>query len=136
MSYLNESAEVTKLRNAFCEMIRHGGCPSMCKMKAWAELKNAVVREAYSKAGVPAPAQALEPFGFRSARELIAELKGAYKKWDNGVITQEQFVSEAHRIEHDFEALAEHGHVADADEERFHDEYTSSMMAATDVPEL
>lgn len=136
MSYLKETEEVTKLRNAFCEMIRHGGCPSMCKMKMWAELKNAVIREAYAKAGKTTPPMALEPFGLKSARELIADLKTAYRKWDDGEMCQAEFLVVVHRIEDDFEALALHGRVSDAEEDRFRDEYASSIMAATDIPDF
>lgn len=136
MSYLKETEEVTKLRNAFCEMIRHGGCPSMCKMKMWAELKNAVIREAYAKTGHTTPPVALEPFGLKTARELIGDLKSAYKQWDTGVLSNAAFLSTAHKIEQQFEALSLHGRVSDTDGDRFRDEYAASVMAVTDIPEL
>ena len=136
MSYLNESEEVTRLRNSFCEMIRHGGCPSMCKMKMWAQLKNAIINEAYAKAGHPTPATALESFGLKTARELIGDLKLIYKRWDFGELTDAAFLSKAHEIERQFEVLTLHGRVSESEEDRFHDEYASSIMAATDVPDL
>ena len=49
---------------------------------------------------------------------------------------QAEFLVVAHRIEDDFEALALYGRVSDAEEDRFHDEYATSIIAATDIPDL
>ena len=134
MSYLNETEEVTRLRNSFCEMIRHGGCPSICKMKAWAELKNAVVREAYAKEQKRTPPVALEPFGVKPARTLIVELRAAYRHWDSGEIDDEALITEAHRINAEFNVLIEHGRASEDDQERFLDEYTATIVPVEDVP--
>ena len=79
-SYLNETEEVRNLRNRFCELIKSGAAPAMCKLKLWAELKNAVVREAFRKADKAAPPEALEPFGVPRARELPAPIRRLYRQ--------------------------------------------------------
>ena len=92
-SYLNETEEVRSLRNCFCELIKSGAAPSMCKMKLWAKLKNAVVREAFGKAGKAAPPAALEPFGVPRARELTAAIRRLYRQWDAGKLTDQEFLT-------------------------------------------
>ena len=88
-SYLNEAEEVRNLRNRFCELIKSGAAPAMCKLKLWAELKNAVVREAFRKAGTAAPPEALEPFGVPRACELTAAIRRLYRQWDAGKLTDQ-----------------------------------------------
>ena len=134
MSYLNETEEVTRLRNSFCEMIRHGGSPSMCRMKAWAELKNAVIREAYAKEHRRTPPVALEPFGVKPARLLIAELRAAYRRWDRGEIDHDTLFNETRRISEDFDVLIEHGRASEEEQERFLDEYAATVVPASDIP--
>lgn len=132
-SYLNETDEVRNLRNRFCELIKSGAAPAMCKLKLWAELKNAVVREAFKKAGESAPPVALEPFGVPRARELTAVIRRLYREWDAGKLTDQEFLDKAHAVNADFEVLLEHGKVSDEEMMRYHDEYSSSVMAVTDA---
>ena len=131
-SYLNEAEEVRNLRNRFCELIKSGAAPAMCKLKLWAELKNAVVREAFRKAGESAPPAALEPLGVPRAHELTAAIRRLYRQWDAGKLTDQVFLDKAHAINADFEVLLEHGKVSDDEMMRYHDEYASSVMAVTD----
>ena len=132
-SYLNETNEIRDLRNRFCELIKSGAAPSMCKLKLWAELKNAVVREAFGKAGKAAPPAALEPFGVPRARELTAAIRRLYRQWDAGKLTDKEFLDKAHAVNADFEVLLEHGKVPDEEMMRYHDEYSSSIMVVTDI---
>ena len=132
-SYLNETEEVRSLRNRFCELIKSGAAPSMCKLKLWAELKNAVVREAFGKAGKAAPPAALEPFGVPRARELTAAIRRLYRQWDAGKLTDQEFLDKAHAVNDDYEVLFAHDKVSNEDEMRYHDEYSSSTMAVTDI---
>ena len=132
-SYLNETEEVRNLRNRFCELIKSGAAPAMCKLKLWAELKNAVVREAFRKADKAAPPEALEPFGVPRARELTAEIRRLYRQWDAGKLTDQQFLDKAHAVNADFEVLLEHGKVSDDEMMHFHDEYSSAIMAVTEM---
>ena len=132
-SYLNETDEVRSLCNRFCELIKSGAAPSMCKLKLWAELKNAVVREAYRKAGKAAPPAALEPFGVPRARELTAAIRRLYRQWDAGKLTDQEFLDKAHAVNDDYEVLFAHDKVSNEDEMRYHDEYSSSTMAVTDI---
>ena len=132
-SYLNETEEVRSLRNRFCELIKSGAAPSMCKLKLWAELKNAVVREAFGKAGKAAPPAALEPFGVPRARELTAAIRRLYRQWDAGKLTDQEFLDKAHAVNDDYEVLFAHDKVSNEDEMRYHDEYSSSTMAVTDM---
>ena len=132
-SYLNETEEVRNLRNRFCELIKSGAAPAMCKLKLWAELKNAVVREAFKKAGESAPPAALEPFGVPRARELTAVIRRLYRQWDAGKLTDQQFLDKAHAVNADFEVLLEHGKVSDDEMMHFHDEYSSAIMAVTEM---
>lgn len=136
MAYLNESEEVRNLRNAFCKLIEHGGCPAMCKIKQWAVLKNAVIFEAFAKAGMQVPAAVVEPFGLRPVRELIREIRRAYGAWDQGRLSQREFNEQASRISDEFELRERLGYVGDAEGDKFHDEYESSMIAANDVAEF
>ena len=131
-SFLNETEEVRNLRNRFCELIKSGAAPAMCKLKLWAELKNAVVREAFRKADKAAPPEALEPFGVPRARELTAAIRRLYRQWDAGKQTDQEFLDKAHAVNADFEVLLEHGKVSDDEMMRYHDEYASSVMAVTD----
>ena len=131
-SYLNETEEVRNLRNRFCELIKSGAAPAMCKLKLWAELKNAVVREAFRKADKAAPPEALEPFGVPCARELTAAIRRLYRQWDAGKLTDQEFLDKAHVVNDDYEVLFAHGKVSDEDETRYHAEYSSSVMAVTD----
>ena len=131
-SYLNETEEVRNQRNRFCEAIRSGAAPAMCKLKLWAELKNAVVREAFRKAGRAAPPEALEPFGVPRARELTAEIRRLYRQWDAGNLTDGQFLARAHAVNDDYEVLFAFGKVADEDETRYHDAYVSSVCAVAE----
>ena len=133
MSYLNESEEVRNLRNAFCEMIEHGGCPAMCKIKQWAALKNAVIFEAFAKAGIPVPAAAVEPFGLRPVRQLIRDIRSAYRDWDEGKIDHTQFRKLANRISLEYGVWDMLDRVSSSDSARFHDEYASAIMAADDL---
>ena len=119
-SYLNETEEVRNLRNRFCELIKSGAAPAMCKLKLWAELKNAVVREAFKKAGESAPPEALEPFGVPRARDLTSAIRRL-------------FLDKAHVVNDDYEVLFAHDKVSDEDETRYHAEYSSSVMAVTDT---
>ena len=132
-SYLNETEEVRNLRNRFCELIKRGAAPAMCKLKLWAELKNAVVREAFKKAGESAPPEALEPFGVPRARELTSAIRCLYRQWDAGKLTDQQFLDKAHAVNADFEVLLEHGKVSDDEMMHFHDEYSSAIMAVTEM---
>ena len=132
-SYLNETEEVRSLRNRFCELIKSGAAPSMCKLKLWAELKNAVVREAFGKAGKAAPPAALEPFGVPRARELTAAIRRLYRQWDAGKLTDQEFLDKAHAVNDDYEVLFAHDKVSNEDEMRYHDEYSSSIMVVTDI---
>lgn len=132
-SYLNEAEEVRNLRNRFCELIKSGAAPAMCKLKLWAELKNAVVREAFRKADKAAPPEALEQFGIPRARELTAAIRRLYRQWDAGKLTDQQFLDKAHAVNADFEVLLEHGKVSDDEMMRFHDEYSSAIMAVTEM---
>ena len=132
-SYLNETEEVRNLRNRFCELIKSGAAPAMCKLKLWAELKNAVVREAFRKTDKAAPPEALEPFGVPRARELTAEIRRLYRQWDAGKLTDQQFLDKAHAVNADFEVLLEHGKVSDDEMMHFHDEYSSAIMAVTEM---
>lgn len=132
-SYLNETEEVRSLRNRFCELIKSGAAPAMCKLKLWAELKNAVVREAFRKTDKAAPPEALEPFGVPRARELTAEIRRLYRQWDAGKLTDQQFLDKAHAVNADFEVLLEHGKVSDDEMMHFHDEYSSAIMAVTEM---
>ena len=132
-SYLNETEEVRSLRNCFCELIKSGAAPSMCKLKLWAELKNAVVREAFGKAGKAAPPAALEPFGVPRARELTAAIRRLYRQWNAGKLTDQEFLDKAHAVNDDYEVLFAHDKVSNEDEMRYHDEYSSSTMAVTDI---
>lgn len=132
-SYLNETETVRTIRNRFCEMVRTGAAPSMCRLKLWAELKNAVVREAFGKAGQRPPPEALEPFGVPRAHALTAEIRRLYRKWDADELTDEQFLSRAHAVNADFEVLLAHQKVSDEDVTRYHEEYSSSMMAVTEM---
>ena len=132
-SYLNETEEVRSLRNRFCELIKSGAAPSMCKMKLWAKLKNAVVREAFGKAGKAAPLAALDPFGVPRARELTAAIRRLYRQWDAGKLTDQEFLDKAHAVNDDYEVLFAHDKVSNEDEMRYHDEYSSSTMAVTDI---
>ena len=131
-SYLNETEEVRSLCNRFCELIKSGAAPSMCKLKFWAELKNAVVREAFRKVGKVAPPAALEPFGVPRARELTAAIRRLYRQWDARKLTDQEFLDKAHVVNDDYEVLFAHGKVSDEDETRYHAEYSSSVMAVTD----
>ena len=131
-SYLNETEEVRNLRNRFCELIKSGAAPAMCKLKLWAELKNAVVREAFRKADKAAPPEALEPFGVPCARELTSAIRRLYRQWDAGKLTDQEFLDKAHVVNDDYEVLFAHDKVSDEDEMRYHDEYTSATMAVTD----
>ena len=132
-SYLNETEEVRNQRNRFCEAIRSGAAPAMCKLKHWAELKNAVVREAFRKADKVAPPEALEPFGVPRVRELAAAIRRLYRQWDAGKLTDQQFLDKAHAVNADFEVLLEHGKVSDDEMMHFHDEYSSAIMAVTEM---
>ena len=132
-SYLNETEEVRNLRNRFCELIKSGAAPAMCKLKLWAELKNAVVREAFRKSDKAAPPAALEPFGVPRARELTAAIRRLYRQWDAGKLTDQEFLDKAHVVNDDYEVLFAHGKVSDEDETRYHDEYSSSIMAVTEM---
>ena len=132
-SYLNETEEVRNQRNRFCEAIRSGAAPAMCKLKHWAELKNAVVREAFRKADKVAPPEALEPFGVPRVRELTAAIRRLYRQWDAGKLTDQQFLDKAHAVNADFEVLLEHGKVSDDEMMHFHDEYSSAIMAVTEM---
>lgn len=132
-SYLNETEEVRNLRNRFGEAIRSGAAPSMCKLKLWAELKNAVVREAFKKAGESAPPVALEPFGVPRARELTAAIRRQYRQWNAGKLTDQQFLDKAHAVNTDFEVLLEHGKVSDDEMMRYHDEYSTSVRMVIDL---
>ena len=132
-SYLNETEEVRNQRNRFCEAIRSGAAPAMCKLKHWAELKNAVVREAFRKADKVAPPEALEPFGVPRACELTAAIRRLYRQWDAGKLTDQQFLDKAHAVNADFEVLLEHGKVSDDEMMHFHDEYSSAIMAVTEM---
>ena len=132
-SYLNETEEVRNLRNRFCELIKSGAAPAMCKLKLWAELKNAVVREAFRKADKVAPPEALEPFGVPRVRELAAAIRRLYRQWDAGKLTDQQFLDKAHAVNADFEVLLEHGKVSDDEMMHFHDEYSSAIMAVTEM---
>ena len=132
-SYLNETEEVRSLRNRFCELIKSGAAPAMCKMKLWAKLKNAVVREAFGKAGKAAPPAALEPFGVPRARELTAAIRRLYRQWDAGKLTDQEFLDKAHAVNDDYEVLFAHDKVSNEDEMRYHDEYSSSIMVVTDI---
>ena len=132
-SYLNETEEVRSLRNRFCELIKSGAAPAMCKLKLWAELKSAVVREAFRKADKAAPPEALEPFGVPRARELTAAIRRLYRQWDAGKLTDQEFLDKAHAVNDDYEVLFAHDKVSNEDEMRYHDEYSSSTMAVTDI---
>ena len=132
-SYLNETEEVRNQRNRFCEAIRSGAAPAMCKLKLWAELKNAVVREAFRKVGTAAPPEALEQFGIPRARELTAAIRRLYRQWDAGKLTDQEFLDKAHAVNADFEVLLEHGKVSDDEMMHFHDEYSSAIMAVTEM---
>lgn len=132
-SYLNETEEVRSLRNRFCELIKSGAAPAMCKLKLWAELKNAVVREAFRKTDKAAPPEALEPFGVPCARELTAAIRRLYRQWDAGKLTGQEFLDKAHAVNADFEVLLEHGKVSDDEMMHFHDEYSSAIMAVTEM---
>lgn len=61
--YSHDTEKVLALRNQFVDMIAHGGSPAMCKIKVWAQLKNAIIREAFAKAHMSVPEFVLEPFG-------------------------------------------------------------------------
>lgn len=63
IQYLHDTEKVLALRNQFIDMVSHGGSPAMCKIKIWAQLKNAIIREAFKKAHLPVPEFVLEPFG-------------------------------------------------------------------------
>lgn len=130
-SYLNETEEVRALRNRFCDAVRSGAAPAMSKLKLWAELKNAVVREAFGKAALRPPSEALEPFGVPRANALAAEIRRLYRKWEAGNLTDEQFLDRAHAVEADYEVLVTHGKVSDEDDMRFHDAYSSAIIAVT-----
>ena len=132
-SYLNETEEVRNLRNRFCELIKGGAAQAMCKLKLWAELKNAVVREGFRKADKAAPPEALEPFGVPRARELTSAIRRLYRQWDAGKLTDQEFLDKAHVVNDDYEVLFAHGKVSDEDETRYHAEYSSSVMAVTDT---
>ena len=132
-SYLNETEEVRNLRNRFCELIKSGAAPAMCKLKLWAELKNAVVREAFRKADKAAPPEALEQFGIPRARELTAAIRRLYRQWDAGKLTDQEFLDKAHAVNDDYEVLFAHDKVSNEDETRYHDEYSSSIMAGTEM---
>lgn len=136
MAYLNESDEVRNLRNAFCELIEHGGCPAMCKIKRWAVLKNAVVKEAFAKAGIALPAAAVEPFGLRPVRQLIRDIRLAYRDWDENKIDHKQFRELADSIGWEYGIWEMLDRVSSADRARFTDEYDSSVMAAGDIVEI
>ena len=131
--YLNETEEVHKLRNGFLLTVRAGACPSMCKMKLWAQLKNAVVREAFAKVGQKAPPDALEWFGVPRAPELIAVIRRLYREWDAGKLTDQEFLDKAHAVNADYEVLLAHDKVSDADLVRYHDEYSSAIAAVTET---
>ena len=132
-SYLNETEDVSNLRNRFCELIKSGAAPAMCKLKLWAELKNAVLRESFRTAGESAPPEALEPFGVPRVRELTSAIRRLYRQWDAGKLTDQEFLDKAHVVNDDYEVLFAHDKVSDEDETRYHDEYTSSIMAVTDI---
>lgn len=136
MAYLNENEEVRNLRNTFCELIQHGGCPAMCKIKRWAELKNAVVKEAFAKAGIALPAAAVEQFGLRPVRQLIRDIRSAYRDWDEGRIDHKQFRKLADSIGQEYEIWETLDRVSSADRARFTDEFDSSIMAAGDIIEI
>ena len=136
MAYLNESEEVRNARNAFCELIEHGGCPAMCKIKQWAALKNAVVFEAFDKAGIPVPAAAVEPFGLRPVRQLIRDIRKAYRDWDANRIEHGEFRRLADGISREYGIWEMLDRVSDADRGRFADEFDSSVMAAGDIVEI
>ena len=130
-SYLNETDAVRTIRNRFCELIRGGAAPSMCRIKLWAELKNAVVREAFGKVGLRPPPEVLEPFGVPRARALTAEIRRLYRKWDADLLSDKQFLDHAHAVNADFEVLLAHQKVSDEEAAHYHDEYASSMMSVT-----
>lgn len=132
-SYLNETDEVREIRNRFCELIRSGAAPAMCKLKLWAELKNAVVREAFGKAGKAVPPESLEPFGVPRARELTAVIRRLYRHWDAGKLTDREFLDKAHAVNADFEVLLAHDKVSDADAMRYTDEYSSHCNRLREV---
>ena len=136
MAYLNESEEVRNLRNAFCELIGHGGCPAMCKIKQWAALKNAVIFEAFAKAGIAVPAAAVEPFGLRPVRQLIRDIRNAYRDWDGNRIDHGQFRKLADSISREYGIWEMLDRVSADDRARFTDEYDSSVMAAGDIVEI
>ena len=133
MAYLNENEEVRRLRNAFCELIMHGGCPAMCKIKQWAVLKNAVIFEAFDKAGIPVPAAAVEPFGLRTVRQLIRDIRTAYRDWDENRIDHGQFRKIADGISREYGIWETLDCVSSVDRARFTDEFDSSVMAADDL---
>ena len=133
MAYLNENDEVRSLRNAFCELIGHGECPAMCKIKQWAVLKNAVVFEAFEKAGIPVPAAAVEPFGLRPVRQLILDIRTAYRDWDENRIDHGQFRKIADGISREYGIWEMLNRVTSDDRARFEDEFDSSIMAADDL---
>ena len=136
MAYLNETEEVRNLRNAFCKLIEHGGSPAMCKIKQWAALKNAVIFEAFTKAGIPVPAAAVEPFGLRPVRQLIRDIRSAYRDWDENRIDHGQFRKLADGISREYGIWETLDRVSSADRARFTDEFDSSVMAAGDIIEL
>ena len=95
--------------------------------------EDGVVREAFRKADKVAPPEALEPFGVPRARELTSAIRRLYRQWDAGKLTDQEFLDKAHVVNDDYEVLFAHGKVSDEDEMRYHDEYTSSIMAVTDI---
>ena len=105
----------------------------MCKLKLWAKLKNAVVREAFGKAGKAAPPEALEPFGVPRARELTAAIRRLYRQWDARKLTDQEFLDKVHAVNADFEVLLEYDKVPEEEMIRYHDEYSSSVMVVTEM---
>ena len=80
-----------------------------------------------------APPEALEPFGVPRARELTAAIRRLYRQWDAGKLTDQEFLNKAHAVNADFEVLLEHGKVSDDEMMHFHDEYSSAIMAVTEM---
>jgi len=136
MSYLKDSQALRSRRDGFILSMQRGAMPAMCKMKLWAELKNAIIYEAFRQAGLEPVAEAFEPFGFRKPTTVLAELKERYEDWDAGRLPDDGFRVYLDRLRDEFDMLVGLGKVTDAEDDSFEDEYSSSLYAVSDVPDL
>ncbi len=126
MGMLNETNDVRMIRNHFLRIIERGNCQAMCKMKYWAQLKNAIVREAFRFVGQSAPYEALEAFGLAHPHSLVADLKELCECRKTGRISEPEYETFVHALREDMLTLHAHGDIDDATRTTFETIYAAN----------